>query len=587
MSTTAIFTGPSFVVVSAQAVDASTLLVTFNYPPIIGTGIYSLVSNHGDVRTVTQGNGPGTDTAYLYTSAPLTQDFWTLTYSGQQTGAPPVNVVPGTAYFWCGVGVAPTGAASPPFSGDNQDAAEFIRDHIPSSMKGTVWACLIAGLAASEQVAWDNAPLVDRQMFLSTASGVWLDRRAAGLGFERPEGVGMGDDSFRDYAIALSSGQQTIIAFLEALRVFYGRAAVQASATAGDEAYALADGEVLTFTLDGVQTVSVTFLVADFQTIGTAKAAEVASVLNREFSLRGLRALALVDTNPATNLSRVTLFTGTAGARGSLQVAPGSAQAALGLPITLQRLLGQAGAAYVLSRGKSAVEVFFPATTQVVARDITSAGYLSEDYSPPYSVGVYGVGLYGDTVPRSGVGPYLYEGVGKGLALTGVVTQTATSALAKGNQYRVVQVGSTAGFPDSHGWVVFGYGYEYQTGPVHYLGVAGPTAILLDVGFTFTSTIPVGASVNMLVDDQPPVPTFGESGDFLLTDSPAGRVAAMAAIDSIAAAGYEVTKTVTYPGDVGLGNAGHPTHGVPDISDIVQSFAGSNVDAEVAAARSN
>lgn len=587
MSTSAIFTGLGFVLVSAQPVDASTILVTFNYTPLPGVGVYGLLSNHGDVRTVTVGAGPQPHQVYLYTNAPLTQDFWTLNYSGQQTGAPPVTIVPGAAYFWCGFGVAPTGTASPPFSGDNQDAAEFIRDHIPSSMKGNVWACLIAGLAASEQVAWDNAPLVDRQMFLSTASGVWLDRRAAGLGFERPAGVGMGDESFRGYAITVSSGQQTIIAFLEALRVFYGRAAVQASATSGDETYVLVDGDTLTFTLDGVQTVSVPFFTADFQTIGAAKAVEVASVLNREFSLRGVSALALVETNPTTSISRVVLYTGTLGARGSLQVASGAAQAALGLPTTLQRLLGQAGASYVLSRGKGAVEVFFPATTQVVARDTTTAAYLSDDYALFYSDGIYGVGLYGGGTPGAGVGPYLFEGVNKGLALTEVATVTATDPLLAGSQYRVVQVGSTTDFPDTEGWVVFGYGYEYQTGPVHYLGLAGPTAILLDVGFTFMATIPVGASVNMLVDDLPPVVSFGEPGDFWLTDSPAGRVAAMAAIDSIAAAGYEVTKTITYPGDVGLGNAGHPTHGTEAISDIVQSFAGSDVDGEVAAARSN
>jgi len=569
MSTTAIFTGLGFVVVSAQAVDASTILVTFNYPPTIGTGIYSLVSNHGDVRTVTQGAGPGTHDAYLYTNAPLTQDFWTLTYSGQTTGAPPVTVTPGTAYFWCGFGVAPTGAATPPFSGDSQDAAEFIRDHIPSSMKGTVWACLIAGLAASEQVAWDNAPLVDRQMFLATASGTWLDRRAAGLGFERPLDVGMGDDSFRDYAITVSSSQQTIIAFLEALRVFYGRVAVQASAVSADEPYALVDGDTLTFTLDGVQTVSVPFLVADFADIGAAKANEVCSVLNREFSLRGVSALAQFDLNPTTNVARVTLFTGTLGARGSLVVASGAAQTALGLPTALQRLLGQAGASYVLSRGKGAVEVFFPATTQVVARDLTSAAYLTIDNV------------------TAGVGPYLFEGVARGLSITEVATVTTTDVLEAGNQYRLVQVADTTDFPDEQGWVVFGYGYDYQTDAVPYIGIAGPTAILIDMSYTFLADIPVGSYVNLLVDDQPPSFAPGAEGHFWLTDSPAGRVAAMAAIDSIAAAGYEVTKTVTYPGDVGLGNAGHPTHGVPDISDIVQSFAGSDVDGEVATAREN
>jgi hypothetical protein len=194
---------------------------------------------------------------------------------------------------------------------------------------------------------------------------------------------------------------------------------------------------------------------------------------------------------------------------------------------------------------------------------------------------VYGVGG-----PPAGIGPYLFEGVDKGLAITEVATVTTASVLGAGNQYRLVEVGSTAGFTDAECWLVFGYGYEYQTGPVRCLGVAGPTTLLLDVAFTFPAAIPVGASVNLLLSAAPPTFAVGDIGNFYLTDSPAGRVAAMAAIDSIAAAGYAVTKTVTYPGDVGLGNEGRPTHGTPAISDIVQCFAGSDVDGEVATARS-
>lgn len=218
MSISVVFAAPSFTLTSAQTVDASTIVATFDYHPNIGSGVYSLVSNHGAVRTVLQGAGPTPYQLYLYTNAPLTQDFWTLTYSGQTTGSPPVAIVPGTAYFWSGVGLAPVGIAAPPFSGANGSAYDFLRDNIPSSMKGNAWACFIAGLAVGEQVAWDNAPLVDRQMFLATASGVWLDRRAAGMGMERPVDVGMLDDDFRDYTVSLSSGQQTLIAFLEALR---------------------------------------------------------------------------------------------------------------------------------------------------------------------------------------------------------------------------------------------------------------------------------------------------------------------------------------------------------------------------------
>lgn len=566
------FTGPDFVLVSARATDASTVVATFNYPPVVGTGTYSLLSAHGDVRTVLQGAGSTDHQINLYTNQPLTQDFWTLTYSNVQEDPSLVLVIPGSFLFWAAVGVPPVGPVTPPFTGEDLTAAQFLRREIPPSMAGDVWSCLIAGLAVGEQAAWDNAPSVDRQMFLATALEEWLDRRAGGLGFERPAGVGMSDTVFRDYTIQVSSRQLTIPAILETLKVFYGMESVQANVQAANEYYTLIDGQTLTITLDGVQTVTVTFLVADFGNISLATAQEVCAVLNREFLLQGVNASAVVASDPNTGVTNFRIFTGTLGARGSIQVESGAAQTALTLPTTLTRLLDQPRAAYVLTRGKGSVEVVFPSTTNIVTRDLTTAAYLSEDYtSPP---------------PSDSVSPYLFESITEGLDITETATTLATSPLVAGQGYRLVAVADSSGFPDAEGWVVFGYGYEYQAGPVHYLGVAGPNNILIDPEYTFTETVPVGASINLLTSQNPPVPELGGSGNFWLTDSPSGRVAAEAAVDAITAAGYTVTKTVSYPGDIGLGNAGYPTHGAQALSDVVQCFAGSDVDGEVETARS-
>jgi hypothetical protein len=449
------------------------------------------------------------------------------------------------------------------------DASNFLYNMLPNSMRGRVWDCMIAGLATGEQRAWDNAPLVRDQMFLSTASDVWLDRRMAGFGLERPVGIGMTDTVARQYAIQVVNHQETIPAILETLEVFYGVDAVHAHLVASlDQPYALSNGMTLVVTVDGLTTVTVSFLTADFLSIAQASAQEVAAVLNREFMLRSVNAYALVSTNPNTGAGRITLYSGTYGGRSTLQVAAGSAATALGLSTLVTRLLSQPRAAYVLTRGPGAVEVFLPSTTVVVARDSTDAAYLTINNA------------------TAGVGPYLYEGVNKGLGITSTVT-TTTGALLAGHSYRVVPVASAASFPDAAGWVVFGYGYSYQVGPVPYLGRSGTASLVLDPTYTLTSDIPIGAKVNLLTSNKPLVPTLGESGDFWLTDSPSGRVAAGAATTDITAAGYQVTKTVTYPGDVGLGNAGHATHGTQAISDIVECFAGSDVDAETAAARSS
>ena len=472
------------------------------------------------------------------------------------------------------------------------EAALFLRNVLPNSMRGRVWDCLIAGLAVGEQSAWDNAPLVRDQLFLSTASGGWLDRRMAGVGLERPRGVGMTDTLARQYAIQVVNRQETTPAVMECLETFYGADAVHAHLIPSlDQPYALVDGISLTVTVDNLDTAVVAFSAADFFNIGTATAQEVAAVMNREFAMRGINAYALVSVNPNTAASRFVVYSGTYGGRSALQVASGTAATLLGLSTSLVRLLSQPRASYTLSRGPESVEVFLPSTTLAVARDDLTAAYLSADYGVDPSA-YYGYGTYGGSyvygglpaTPSVGVGPYLYEGVGKGLGITSTAT-TVTSAILGGHSYRVVPVASAASFPDATGWVVFGYGHGYQVGPVPYLGKSGTSSLVLDPSFIFASDVPAGATVNLLSSNKAPQPSSSDTGDFWLTDSPSGRVAAGAAVESISAAGYQVTQTVTYPGDIGLGNAGKPTHGADAITDIVACFAGSDVDAETAAAR--
>ena len=167
------------------------------------------------------------------------------------------------------------------------------------------------------------------------------------------------------------------------------------------------------------------------------------------------------------------------------------------------------------------------------------------------------------------------------------VTETATTlgqALEANHQYPSIQVASSADFPDERGFLVIGFGYGYQVGPVPYLGVGSSGQLLLDPSFTFPVAVPSGATVNLAVrlpDDQMP---HGD-GDFWLTPSPAGRAACESNIDDIAAGGRTIVKAVTYPSDIGLGGAGLPAHGVPRLTDAVEVWSSDDTDAEVAAAR--
>lgn len=181
-------------------------------------------------------------------------------------------------------------------------------------------------------------------------------------------------------------------------------------------------------------------------------------------------------------------------------------------------------------------------------------------------------------------GPYVLD-PDSGFAVTNTDSAIASN-LAKGQRYASVTVGDTTSFPDEEGWLVFGYGYEYEVGPVKYFGVRSATELSLDYSFKFTASVPAGAYATLLKNKGPFVPTAPETlGLFYVTASPAGRVAAAAAVDASVAAGNNVEKTITYPGDRGLGNEGAPATGVNKVSDKVSVFAGNEVDTEVDAAR--
>jgi hypothetical protein len=181
-------------------------------------------------------------------------------------------------------------------------------------------------------------------------------------------------------------------------------------------------------------------------------------------------------------------------------------------------------------------------------------------------------------------GPFTYDPL-DGPGITGSAS-AITTQLNKGHQYASVDVADATQFPDQSGWLVFGYGYSYQVGPVRYLGRLSSTRIALDYNFKFTATVPVGASATLLVQKGPWVPDAPEQvGSFYATGSAAGRVAAEAAVDAAVAAGVTVRKQVTYPGDRGLGGEGLPASGVAKLSDKVAVWAGDEVDTEVETAR--
>ncbi len=217
----------------------------------------------------------------------------------------------------------------------------------------------------------------------------------------------------------------------------------------------------------------------------------------------------------------------------------------------------------------------------------TTFTYSTPD-QPAYSVSVAGATV-SPVAAAAGIadvpGPFTYD-MEHGAAIT-AVDAALVSELKSGQRYQSLEVDDATEFPDETGYLVFNFGQTEQVAPVKYLGRLSNTELALDASFKFPFDVPAGSDVVLLEGRSPWQPAANERpGNFYVTGSAAGRIAAMAAVDDTAAAGIDVRKTIVYPSDAGLGGEGRPSSGAPKLSDKVAVWGGDNLDAEIEAARS-
>jgi hypothetical protein len=172
-------------------------------------------------------------------------------------------------------------------------------------------------------------------------------------------------------------------------------------------------------------------------------------------------------------------------------------------------------------------------------------------------------------------GPFVWDPK-EGVSVTSIGT-TTNMEIEQDQSYNILEVVDATAFPDSEGFLVFDFGYEDAVAPVRYTGRLSNTELALDSGFQFPNNIGLGATVILLKDRNPFVPQVNDFvGDFWLTDSSSGRIAAEAAIDDTVAAGLDLTLKVVYPGGRGLGAEEFPTEGTGKLSDLVEVFGGND-----------
>lgn len=229
-------------------------------------------------------------------------------------------------YFWPLLPFPETPGAQPPSApAPTDDAYGIIRKHFNAALDGPNWQALIKAMSDADELVWRLAQNAFNQLFLSTASGKYLRRKAADSGIQEYPGLGMSDDQFRDLAIKLSTGRVTYISICEILESYYGSEALRAYADTQSGPFALVNGQTLVFKLEGVE---YTYEVneEEFEFVGAASATELAVSLTNFFERKGSTARAVVKTDPELGTNFVRVFSGALGLKSNLSIIGGTAQ---------------------------------------------------------------------------------------------------------------------------------------------------------------------------------------------------------------------------------------------------------------------
>lgn len=178
-------------------------------------------------------------------------------------------------------------------------------------------------------------------------------------------------------------------------------------------------------------------------------------------------------------------------------------------------------------------------------------------------------------------GPYAFN-VKDGVTY-GSITATMNQSINRGNSYTTINLGTNGaqGFPKvPGGYIVFGWGYSYQTNPIKYIGRVSNDLIAIDPSYVFDKDIPNGSMVFWTQTKGAYIPGDGKPA-FYVTDSSSGRVAAESTLKDISAGGIDLIVDIRYPSDRGLGNAGRPTKNNYKLSDVVEIYGGNDLDREL------
>jgi hypothetical protein len=166
------------------------------------------------------------------------------------------------------------------------------------------------------------------QIFLSTASAQYLDKKASELGLIRPEDLGIDDLTFRNIAIDITATKQIPTLIHSVLETFYGVESVRTFAISKNaEPYQLEEGMQLLIRMDG-KDIIYEVDAEDFPpaSLSATTVASLAAALTKEIRRSGSQGFADIHVDPDTNIKYLRIVSGVRGPTGLIRIEGGELQ---------------------------------------------------------------------------------------------------------------------------------------------------------------------------------------------------------------------------------------------------------------------
>ena len=176
------------------------------------------------------------------------------------------------------------------------------------------------------------------QLYISTASDKYLEKRASEVGVTKPRDLGLEDQIFKNIVIDITAVKQVPSIIHSILETFYGAEAVRTYAQTGNpEPYPLAEGMQLIWEMDGKE---ITYEVQedDFPPGHMAQATsdELASAITKVIRANDSTGFAETYVDPDTNLKYTRIISGVRGPTGIIKISGGELETVLNFPTLVE-----------------------------------------------------------------------------------------------------------------------------------------------------------------------------------------------------------------------------------------------------------